>query len=64
MAEVQNYVVVDTKQKLIVGGPYRWDGTAEWQPPEEGDLMLESEAVKKKFGYPDVDVTGGGTAAE
>lgn len=56
MADVQRYVVVDTKNKLIVGGPYLWNGQDPWTPPEEGDLMLESEADKKKFGYPEPEV--------
>lgn len=44
MAEPQRYVVVDPATKYIVGGPYLWDGVTLWNPPDEGTLMLESDA--------------------
>lgn len=51
MAEVKRYVVVDEQSGVIVpdGGPYLWDGEAEWEPPVEGTLMLE--AVAYEHGY-------------
>ena len=36
----------------IVGGPYLWDGEAEWQPPEPGELVRESDALKAGHTYP------------
>lgn len=39
---VQTYVVI--RDGKIVGGPYQWNGMTEWSPPEEGMLVLESEA--------------------
>ena len=43
MAEVQRWVVVDPEDDSIVGGPYLWDGSASWSPPEVGRLVLEAE---------------------
>ena len=46
------YVVVDDETQTIVGGPYKWDGVRPWTPPEEGRLMLESEAIAAGYTYP------------
>lgn len=50
----QRWVVVpdDPDNKTIVGGAYLWDGQAEWAPPEQGRLMLESEALTAGYSYP------------
>lgn len=45
-------VVVDSPSKLIVGGPYLWDGVAEWTPPEQGTLLLESDAAEQGYQWP------------
>lgn len=58
MAEAQRYVVVDKKAKAVVGGPYLWDGKTDWTPPDEGDLMLESEATGKGYKHPEPEQTG------
>ena len=49
----QRYVVVNEQTMLIVGGPYKWDGVAPWTPPEQGTLMLESEALANGYSYPE-----------
>jgi hypothetical protein len=46
------YVVVDTDTETIVGGPYLWDGLAEWTPPVAGTLLLESEALADGYTWP------------
>lgn len=52
MSDVQNYVVVDSEKKLIVGGPYLWDGVSEWQPPEDGELLREDVARRRGYDWP------------
>ena len=52
MPDVQRYLVVDEASRTIVGGPYLWDGEAQWTPPDEGTLMLESEAMAAGYGWP------------
>ena len=54
MTEVKRYVVVskDPASKTIIGGPYLWDGEAQWQPPEEGTLMPESDALASGYNFP------------
>ncbi|GAB1642523.1 hypothetical protein [Krasilnikovia sp. MM14-A1259] len=42
---MHRYVVVDPAEHVIVGGPYLWDGVAAWTPPDEGELLLESDAL-------------------
>jgi len=46
------YVVVDPEERVIVGGPYLWDGVSAWVPPEPGVLMVEAEAAAEGFVYP------------
>lgn len=49
---VGRYVVVDEGTKYILGGPYLWDGVAEWTPPEEGTLMIEADARAQGYDWP------------
>jgi len=58
--QAERYVVVEPESKLIVGGPYMWDGRAKWVAPEiaaanEPDslaVMLESEAFESGYSVP------------
>jgi hypothetical protein len=54
-ANVQRYVVVskDSSNKTIIGGPYLWDGQASWQPPADGTLLLESDALQQGYVFPE-----------
>jgi hypothetical protein len=52
------YVVVDTPKRLIIGGPYLWDGTAAWTPPEEGALILEDDAIASGYAAHEPDSEG------
>jgi hypothetical protein len=52
MAEAERYVVVDTTAMTIIGGPYKWDGVTAWIPPEDGTLMLETDAIEQGYHYP------------
>ncbi len=54
MAEAQRWVVVaDNPDDLtIVGGPYLWDGNTGWEPPHEGRLVLEADALTDGYTYP------------
>lgn len=45
------WVVVD-EDRSIVGGPYLWDGETEWEPPEQGRLMVEGDALADGYTYP------------
>jgi hypothetical protein len=49
----QRWVMVDPTTKRIVGGPYLWDGHTEWEPPEQGQLMLEAEALEAGYTFPE-----------
>lgn len=49
------YVVVDTDNKTIIGGPYLWDGVSQWTPPEEGTLLLEADATAQGYDYPPME---------
>lgn len=50
----QRWVVVDPNHsnKIILGGPWKWDGVAAWTPPVAGELMLESDALANGWEYP------------
>jgi hypothetical protein len=52
MSAVARWVVVDSDTRTIVGGPYLWDGTTEWTPPEQGRLILEADAFDAGYTYP------------
>ncbi len=56
---MDRYVVVDPDSKTIVGGPYLWDGKAKWEAPETGDLVLESDASKRGYRWPEADSADG-----
>lgn len=56
---VENYVVVNPATKRLLGGPYRWDGEAEWTPPEiEANpgagyqLLPEADAQTQGYAWP------------
>ncbi len=53
MPTAMRYVVVNESTMKIVGGPYKWDGVAQWTPPEEGTLMLEADALAAGYTYPE-----------
>lgn len=52
---IGRYVVVNSDEKTIVGGPYKWDPerSPEWTSPEEGTVMLESEAGEQGYTWPE-----------
>jgi len=60
MAKPDRYVVVEPTSKLIVGGPYMWDGRAKWVAPEiatanEPDslaVMREADAFEGGYSVP------------
>lgn len=59
MAEAGRWVVVNPETETIVGGPYLWDGEAEWAAPEITgspdagyQLVLEADALERGYGYP------------
>lgn len=56
---VNRYDVVDPATRIIVGGPYKWDGVTQWTPPEIQTnpdagylLLLESDALAQGYTYP------------
>ncbi len=42
---VERWVVVNDDGRIVSRGPYLWDGVTPWQPPEQGRLMREDDAV-------------------
>ncbi len=52
VTEDQRWVVVNDTTHTIVGGPYLWDGHTDWQPPQQGRLILEAEALADSYTYP------------
>lgn len=55
----ERYVVVNATDRVIVGGPYLWDGQSDWSPPEQGELMTQAEALAKGYSYPAVEYPPG-----
>lgn len=51
MPDVGRWVVTDPDDKLILDGPYLWDGVTPWTPPTAGVLMLEADALADGFTY-------------
>lgn len=61
------YVVADPATKVIVGGPYAWNGITQWTPNEIVDnpdagyaITEEAIALDEGYTYPTPGDAGGG----